>query len=158
MIKVVSVEKMRQIEAAADASGLSYDTLMQNAGAAVAHRAVEILAASSEPRVTILIGSGNNGGDGLVAGRLIAQESSAQVRFYLLKHRDEWSDSRVPCAFRCSGRHPCPRACLLDMAERSGESGTYALKHDNIRRGLRGSAAESDSESRNPEFENCGGV
>lgn len=89
MIKVVSVEKMRQIEAAAAAGGLSYDTLMQNAGAAVAHRAVEILAASSEPRVTILVGSGNNGGDGLVAGRLIAQESSAQVRFYLLKHRDE---------------------------------------------------------------------
>jgi ADP-dependent NAD(P)H-hydrate dehydratase / NAD(P)H-hydrate epimerase len=89
MIKVVSVEKMRQIEAAADAGGLSYDNLMQNAGAAVAHRAVEILAASPEARVTVLVGSGNNGGDGLVAGRLIAQQSEAQVRFYLLKRRDE---------------------------------------------------------------------
>ena len=39
--------------------------------------------------MTILIGPGNNGGDGLVAGRVIAEESVVQVRFYLLKPRDD---------------------------------------------------------------------
>src|SRR6266498_435788 len=85
MIKIVSVEHMRQIEAAADAAGLSYDTMMQNAGAAAARRAQAILSNQSEARVTVLIGPGNNGGDGLVAGRLIALDKNIQVRFYLLK-------------------------------------------------------------------------
>lgn len=92
MIKVVSVEQMRQIEAAADARGLSYDAMMQNAGAAVARRALSLLSTQTEPRVTVLVGPGNNGGDGLVAGRLIALDKNIQVRFYLLKRRDD-SDS-----------------------------------------------------------------
>lgn len=39
MIPVVTVEHMRRIEAAADASGISYDTMMENAGRAAAQRA-----------------------------------------------------------------------------------------------------------------------
>jgi len=89
MLKITSVEQMRQIEAAADAGGLSYDQMMQNAGRATAVRAMSILAGRDDARVTVLVGSGNNGGDGLVAGRIIAQESGAAVRFYLLKKRDE---------------------------------------------------------------------
>jgi len=89
VIKVVSVEKMRQIEAAADAAGLSYASMMENAGAAVAHRALELMADMPESRVTVLVGVGNNGGDGLVAGRLIAATAVAGVRFYLLKRRDD---------------------------------------------------------------------
>lgn len=89
MLKVVSVEKMRQIEAAADASGLSYDQMMQNAGSAVAQRVLQILADRPDARVTVLVGGGNNGGDGLVAGRIIAQHSDALVRFYLLKPRPD---------------------------------------------------------------------
>ena len=41
MLKVVSVETMRQIETAADAAGLSYDSMMQNAGKAVARSVLE---------------------------------------------------------------------------------------------------------------------
>jgi ADP-dependent NAD(P)H-hydrate dehydratase / NAD(P)H-hydrate epimerase len=89
VIKIVSVEKMRQIEADSDASVMGYDALMQAAGTALARRVLEILAPIPDPRVTLLIGPGNNGGDGLVAGRVIAQESKALVRFYLLKKRDE---------------------------------------------------------------------
>lgn len=85
MIKVVSVEQMRTIEAAADAGGLSYATMMENAGWAVAERVKQILANRPDTRVTVLVGPGNNGGDGLVAGRLLAE--AAQVRFYLLKTR-----------------------------------------------------------------------
>ncbi len=86
-IKVVSVEQVRQIEAAADASGLSYDSLMQNAGRAVAERALELIRDKKDARVTVLVGAGNNGGDGLVAGRIIAEQSPALVRFYLSKAR-----------------------------------------------------------------------
>ena len=86
-IKVVSVDRVRQIEAAADAAGLSYASLMQNAGRAVASRVIEHLNNKSDARITVLVGAGNNGGDGLVAGRIIAEESHALVRFYLFKPR-----------------------------------------------------------------------
>lgn len=92
MIKIVPVDTIRAIEAAADADGLSYDTLMQNAGRAIADRIVKALAEhapADQARVTVLVGPGNNGGDGLVAARLVAAESDALVRCYLLKRRDE---------------------------------------------------------------------
>ncbi|MCC6801512.1 MAG: NAD(P)H-hydrate dehydratase [Anaerolineae bacterium] len=91
-MKVVSVEAMRKIEAAADASGISYAEMMENAGEAVALRVIAILAQlpdPSEARVTLLIGPGNNGGDGLVAGRVIAEQIGALVRFYLLTRRPD---------------------------------------------------------------------
>lgn len=89
MIKIVSVEKMREIEAAADASGITYDAMMQSAGKAAAQRGLAVIENLADPRVTVLVGPGNNGGDGLVAGLAIAQQSNAQVRFYLLTHKDE---------------------------------------------------------------------
>src|SRR5512145_1799689 len=88
MIRVLTVEQMRTVEAAADAAGLSYDTMMQNAGRVVAQLVLKRIGPQPEARVTVLVGPGNNGGDGLVAGRIIAQESRALVRFYLLKPRD----------------------------------------------------------------------
>ncbi len=91
MVKVVTVEQMRQIEAAADAAGTRYAEMMENAGQAVAQRVLDVLAQhpAADTRVTLLIGPGNNGGDGLVAGRVIAENSSALVRFYLLAKRDD---------------------------------------------------------------------
>ncbi len=92
MVKVVSIETMRQIETAADAAGMSYDTMMQNAGTAAATRLIQVISERFNPeetRVSFLIGPGNNGGDGLVAARVLAQNSKAQVRCYLLKRRDE---------------------------------------------------------------------
>ncbi len=92
MIKVVSVEKMREVEAAADAAGITYGELMEIAGRAVANRALAFLSTLPKPeeaRITFLIGAGNNGGDGLVAARLLAEESPALVRCYLLQRRDD---------------------------------------------------------------------
>ncbi len=91
-VAVVSVEQMRQIEAAADAAGVSYANMMENAGQAVALRVIQILAQLPDPadaRVTLLIGPGNNGGDAMVAGRVIAEQSGALVRFYLLTRRSD---------------------------------------------------------------------
>lgn len=91
ILKIVQVEHMRRIEEAADESGFSYDQMMDNAGRAAAQQAITMLAHLDEDiRVTILIGAGNNGGDGLVCGRYIAeQREDIQVRFYLLKRREE---------------------------------------------------------------------
>lgn len=43
--------------------------LMENAGLACAHQAVEMLAGTGQKRVAILAGAGNNGGDGFVMAR-----------------------------------------------------------------------------------------
>ncbi len=92
MIKILSIEATRAVEAAADAAGLSFDLMMENAGLAVARRVVDVLKKLPDPndsRVTVLVGAGKNGSDGLVAARLIAQNSPAQVRAYLLKKRPD---------------------------------------------------------------------
>ena len=85
--KIVSIESMRKIEAAADASGLTYDIMMENAGRAAALRVVDILDEIKGHRVTMLIGAGNNGGDGLVAARYINDHENTRVSCYLLNRR-----------------------------------------------------------------------
>lgn len=91
MYKVVSVTLMRDIEAAAEAAGLPSSMLMENAGRATAERVKQLLAQQdgADTKVTVLVGPGNNGGDALVAGRFLAEETTAQVRFYFYKPRDE---------------------------------------------------------------------
>ncbi len=89
MIKIVTVAEMRAIEKEGDASGVSYDQMMQNAGRALADRALDVLAGQPPVRIVVLVGPGNNGGDALVAGRLIAAESAHEVSFYLARPRQE---------------------------------------------------------------------
>jgi len=79
---------MRAVEKAADASGLTYAAMMENAGRAVAAAIVERLNDVNGKRVAILVGVGNNGGDGLVAGHYLA-EAGAQVGVYLAGARAE---------------------------------------------------------------------
>jgi NAD(P)H-hydrate epimerase len=86
-MKIVTVDEMREIEQATDTAGISYAQMMEHAGQAVA-RAIRDRMDAIDKRVVILVGPGNNGGDGLVAGRALA-EAGAQVSFYLLKPRDE---------------------------------------------------------------------
>ena len=69
----VTREEMREIDRRAiEEHGIPVDTLMENAGRAVAEAVVE--RASRESPVTVLCGKGNNGGDGFVAARLLADE------------------------------------------------------------------------------------
>ncbi len=102
MVKVVTVEQMRAIEKATDAAGVSYDEMMQRAGRAVAEVVKQILGEESAgKRVAVLVGPGNNGGDGLVAARILRQETQAEVGCYLLKPRAE--DDKVFVAARDAG-------------------------------------------------------
>jgi ADP-dependent NAD(P)H-hydrate dehydratase / NAD(P)H-hydrate epimerase len=69
-MRLVTVDEMRALEQAADDAGLSYAEMMERAGRAVAE-AIEGVA----PRgaVLVLAGPGNNGGDGLVAARILVE-------------------------------------------------------------------------------------
>lgn len=69
-MKILTTQEMRNAEAAANAAGLPYQTMMERAGSAVAQEIVSILPVQQR-RVLVLVGPGNNGGDGLVAARYL---------------------------------------------------------------------------------------
>lgn len=86
-MKLVSVAEMKAIEAAANASGLGYEKMMQNAGLGLA-REIESYAFGEEREVFGLVGPGNNGGDTLVALKYL-QENGWQARAYLVGRKPE---------------------------------------------------------------------
>jgi hydroxyethylthiazole kinase-like uncharacterized protein yjeF len=85
-VKLVTVEQMRAIEQQTDAAGITYDQMMERAGRAVAEAIGEWINLEGR-QVVALVGPGNNGGDGLVAGRYLA-EKGAEVTFCLYKARE----------------------------------------------------------------------
>ncbi|MCE2490877.1 MAG: NAD(P)H-hydrate dehydratase [Anaerolineae bacterium] len=87
MMRIASVSQMRRIEAEADSSGLSYLQMMENAGQALADRIGAHLSQKHEAHVLLLIGAGNNGGDGLVAARTLAEGGRMRISCYLLRER-----------------------------------------------------------------------
>ena len=68
-MKLVTVEQMRDLERRADAAGHDYATMMERAGHAVASVVRDRAPAGAS--VLVLVGPGNNGGDGLVAARYL---------------------------------------------------------------------------------------
>ena len=101
-MKLVTSAQMGDLEAAAVAAGTSLDTLMANAGLAVAQEVWMRLGQVAERRIVVLVGPGNNGGDGLVAARQLAEWQGA-VRCYALSPRDDaqWLstvDTGIECA------------------------------------------------------------
>src|SRR5207249_5121631 len=76
-MKLATSSEMRAIDArASEKYGIPTVLLMENAGAAVARRALAILEGCADRRVAIYCGKGNNGGDGLVAARHLADAGS----------------------------------------------------------------------------------
>ena len=72
-MKIVNVEEMHRIEQAADSGGQSYAAMMEMAGGAVATISHALMVPEVDQPVLLLIGPGNNGGDGLVAARELMQ-------------------------------------------------------------------------------------
>lgn len=89
-MKLFSVAEMVAAEKAADAAGVTYAQMMETAGRATAEAIIERFPVE-HVRVLVLVGPGNNGGDGLVCGRYLA-EAGADVAFYLSKPRDPAAD------------------------------------------------------------------
>lgn len=72
--RLVSVAEMQAIEREADASGLSYDQMMENAGRNLAEVILDEFGYLESEGTLGLVGSGNNGGDTLVALAHLAQQ------------------------------------------------------------------------------------
>ena len=85
-MKVVTAAQMTAIEQASERAGVSTDTLMENAGLAVARTAREMLGGIAGAHVLALTGPGNNGADGLVAARHL-RRWGAEVTCYLVTPR-----------------------------------------------------------------------
>jgi len=69
-MKLVTVAQMRHLEQRSDAAGHDYAAMMERAGHAVAAAVRARIAPGAA--VLVLVGPGNNGGDGLVAARYLA--------------------------------------------------------------------------------------
>lgn len=96
MPKILTVEEMRALEAASDAAGYGYSAMMEQSGRAVAKRVSELMAEveaersdGQPPRVAVLVGKGNNGGDGLVAARFLKEYTNALLTVFLTDARED---------------------------------------------------------------------
>ena len=87
-LKVVTAAQMTALERESERQGTSTDTLMENAGLAVAEYARRRLGRVAGSRAVILVGSGNNGADGLVAARHLGRWG-AEVTACLLTRRPD---------------------------------------------------------------------
>jgi NAD(P)H-hydrate epimerase len=87
-MKIVNAAQMAALEQASERQGVSTDTLMENAGLAVARVARECLGSVAGSRVLVLVGPGNNGADGLVAARHL-QRWGASVTAYIVTRRPD---------------------------------------------------------------------
>jgi len=85
-VKLVTAAQMRELEQAAVAAGTPLDELMEQAALAVAQEAWMSLGVVEGRRILVLVGPGNNGGDGLVAARHLT-EWGADVAVYMLATR-----------------------------------------------------------------------
>jgi NAD(P)H-hydrate epimerase len=99
-MKVFTIAEMVAAEKEADAAaqnhapyGITYAQMMENAGKATAQAIMARLLVKGK-RVLVLVGPGNNGGDGLVCGRVLAQ-AGADVSFYLSHPRDPERDPNL---------------------------------------------------------------
>jgi NAD(P)H-hydrate epimerase len=77
---------MRKVEQECAKIGVSTNVLMENAGRAVAEEVSKILGTIDQQIILILIGPGNNGGDGLVTARHL-HDWGAKVTLYLFSQR-----------------------------------------------------------------------
>ena len=87
-MKLVTVSQMRAIEKEADAKGVSYAALMENAGRGLAELIHALGQENGWDEITGLVGSGNNGGDTLVALAWLA-EAGWRTHAYLVNRKKD---------------------------------------------------------------------
>lgn len=83
-MKIVTAQKMREIDRESiDVFGIPEVVLMENAGVQVKSEMEQILSGLQHKKICVCCGCGNNGGDGFVAARHMANQG-ARVKVFLL--------------------------------------------------------------------------
>ena len=131
-LPVVTAARMREIDRlATERYGLKVVDLMENAGRAVAAETAAFLASRGKglrgSRIAVCCGRGANGGDGLVAARVLKQ-GGAEVAAFICSPRKQGADD--------PGRYPEPVRVNLERAEAAGVSVTPAENEAACRAGL----------------------
>ena len=124
-MKVITAAQMVAIEQASERAGVSTDTLMENAGLAVARAARDELGGAAGLRIVVLVGPGNNGADGLVAAR----------------HLRRWG-AEVVCCVLTSRPEIDPK---LDLATEYGVEIVFGPSNDTLQRLIRRSRLVIDA-------------
>ena len=81
-MKVVTTAEMIELERRSDAAGVPPSILMEHAGLAIARHIYGLIGNVAGRDIVVLVGPGNNGGDGLVAARHL-RDWGARVCVYL---------------------------------------------------------------------------
>ncbi len=113
-MKIVTPQQMRELDRAAiEERGIPGRMLMERAGAAAAAAVEQLLAtAGPDPLVVILAGKGNNGGDGLVAARLLGERGVRTTTYLLARGRELGGDAAGNWVRLLKGRWP-----LVELTE-----------------------------------------
>ncbi len=88
-MKLVTVSEMLEVEKEANANGLSYDQMMENAGTGLAEIILETLFNADRLSAFALVGSGNNGGDALVALEYLSSQGWEVAAYMVNRKTDE---------------------------------------------------------------------
>ncbi len=91
-MKIVTTAQMRALEQAAVTAGATWEALMEQAGWGVAQEALRLLGLPNGRHVLVLVGPGNNGGDGLVAARHL-HDAGANVTLYFWRRQGADADA-----------------------------------------------------------------
>ena len=91
---VVTSQQMKEIERAATNYGATYLQMMENAGSQAAACIIEILKDVEDLNCAVFCGKGNNGGDGLVVARKMA-EAGARVAVILTDGEPKTPEAQI---------------------------------------------------------------
>jgi hydroxyethylthiazole kinase-like uncharacterized protein yjeF len=91
MTYLATAQQTRALEAAAVEAGATWPGLMEQAGRGIADVILHQFGSMSGRRVLVLVGPGNNGGDGLVVARHL-HDVGADVTLYLAKRKERADD------------------------------------------------------------------
>src|ERR1700739_935493 len=123
-MKIVTAAEMREIDrVTTEKFGVPSLTLMENAGSAVEEQVLRLW--QSGMRIVVICGKGNNGGDGLVVARLLA-ERKKPVKVVMLTDPAEFKGD----AAWMYGKLPEPPTVVRSLVEWKSERVQQALSAD----------------------------